>query len=497
MQLTKIHTLFNYRTHYKQATCAVLVIAADFLFYHHSVGWTLGIFGVLLLLAMSAHNKVHANLYCRSAFCAAAGLTLALMEAPTVLGGIMFGATVIACALLTKQPLLEDARVLAGDVWGYVFRGWFRLQRDSLIMAHARKRAQLRHGSNRAFIRNWLLPVGLSTVFIMLFAQANPIITGWVGYIRWSQITQYLAMERMFFWVFIAFGCWALIRPRMKKRKLNRLTGYLPASQFTFTSLIFNERSIFTSLILFNGLFFIQNMMDVAFLWSGVALPEGMSYAEYAHQGAYPLMVTALLAAAFVLIALRPGTLTEGMPIIRALVYGWVGQNVFLVFSSILRLAGYVGQYSLTWLRVEAFIWMGLVALGLTLIVARIYFQKTNRWLINSNSFALYATLYLCCFINFGGWIADYNLKHCGELSVQSEMRTACDIYYLEREVGVDAIPALLGFEQGMANTLMKQQATEMRRTLEYKLKLSQQDWRQWTFRNWRLAQSSIPAVSY
>lgn len=492
MQIAKIYGLLNYRTRYKQITCAALVMTADYLFYHHSAGWTLGIFAVLLLLAMAAHNKVRANLYCRSAYGAAVGLALSLIETPTGLGCTMFAITSVACVLLTNQTVLDDARVLAGDVWSYVFRGWFRIQRDSLIMAYAKKRKQVRHGSNRAFIRNWLLPVSLSGIFIMLFAQANPIITGWVDHINWGLITEYLAIGRMLFWISIASGCWALIRPKVKQRKPNKLAGYLPAKQFTFTSLIFNERSILTSLILFNGLFLTQNVLDIAFLWSGMPLPEGMSYAEYAHQGAYPLMATALLAAVFVLIALKPGSPTEGMPIIRALVYGWVGQNVFLVVSAIIRLAGYVGQYSLTWLRVEAFIWMGLVALGLLLIVARIYFQKSNRWLINTNSLALYATLYLCCFINFGGVIAEYNLSRCDKRFDAGDNST-CDIFYLQSEVGIEALPALIRYEQGIATACNMQSAMALRKKLENQLNAERKDWRQWTFRNWRLANETLP----
>ena len=51
--------------------------------------------------------------------------------------------------------------------------------------------------------------------------------------------------------------------------------------------------------------------MDFVYLWGGKTLPDGMSYAEYAHRGAYPLIATALLAGAFVLVALRPGSETE------------------------------------------------------------------------------------------------------------------------------------------------------------------------------------------
>ncbi len=96
-----------------------------------------------------------------------------------------------------------------------------------------------------------------------------------------------------------------------------------------------------------------------------------MTHAAYAHRGAYPLIVTALLAAACRLITMRPGSETSGDRLIRALVYLWTAQNIVLVISSILRLDLYVSIYSLTYWRVAAFIWMGLVAVGLVLIMAR------------------------------------------------------------------------------------------------------------------------------
>ena len=49
--------------------------------------------------------------------------------------------------------------------------------------------------------------------------------------------------------------------------------------------------------------------------------------------------------------------------------------------SSIFRLDLYVGIYALTYWRVAAFIWMGLVAVGLVLIIARIALGKSNGWL--------------------------------------------------------------------------------------------------------------------
>jgi Domain of unknown function (DUF4173) len=142
----------------------------------------------------------------------------------------------------------------------------------------------------------------------------------------------------------------------------------------------------------------------------GVTLPDGMTYATYAHRGAYPLIVTALLAAGFVLVTMRPDSDMERSPLFRPLVFLFVGQNVLLVISSILRLDLYVQVYALSYWRVAAFIWMLLVAAGLVLIIARIALGRSNSWLTLMNFGALALALYICCFVNFPALIADYNV---------------------------------------------------------------------------------------
>src|SRR5262249_3628146 len=133
--------------------------------------------------------------------------------------------------------------------------------------------------------------------------------------------------------------------------------------------LLFSEGAILRSLLLFNALFAVQTALDLTYLWGGVALPHGMTYATYAHRGAYPLILTALLAAGFVLLTMRPGSDMERSPLFRPLVFLFVGQNVLLVISSIMRLDLYVQVYALSYWRVAAFIWMLLVAVGLVLII--------------------------------------------------------------------------------------------------------------------------------
>ena len=218
----------------------------------------------------------------------------------------------------------------------------------------------------------------------------------------------------------------------------------------------------------------------MAYLWGGVTLPADISYASYSHRGAYPLILTALLAAGFVLAAMNPGGPGERSKVIRPLVYLWVAQNVLLVASSILRLDLYVQIYLLTWWRVAAFIWMLLVAFGLLLIVTRIVLNRSNEWLVRVNLVTLTVTLYICSLVNFAAVIADYNVSHSREVSGKG---VQVDINYLVH-LGPQALPAidraiqLRGADPTLVsrrNCLVEQQRNDMA------------SWRAWGFRSWRL----------
>jgi hypothetical protein len=188
------------------------------------------------------------------------------------------------------------------------------------------------------------------------------------------------------------------------------------------------------------------------------------------------------LAAVFVLAAMRPGTEAERSRPIRNLVYLFVGQNVVLVISSILRLDLYVEVLSLTYWRVAAFIWMGLVAVGLLLIVMRIVYRRTNAWLVKANLTSLAATLYICAFVNFPSLIADYNVAHSREVSGQG---APLDIHYLLR-LGPQALPALDTFLASQPVVQPHLGGNARFRSAQSHL-VRMQDWRAWTYRDWQL----------
>lgn len=471
----------------------LLVVLADFLFYGQPAGITVFLFAILIAAAVVAvHPAAFSDIrvWLKPAALLVALLPLAENVSPLSVS-IALAALVIFALSLSGRLRHSIARI-PGQVALFGLAAPFRFIRDFIRW---RKTAR-RFGRRRvrlAAIAVWVMPLTLGAVFLALFGAANPVIEYWLSLIDLLKLLDLIQLARIAFWLFVLAGVWAFLRPRLPRfsKRVSRpnLAAARPATnaqRHVVEDIVFGKAAILRALIVFNVLFALQTGLDATYLWGGVALPDGLSYAAYAHRGAYPLIVTALLAAGFVLAALRPGSETSGDPLIRRLVYAWVAQNIMLVISSILRLDLYIGIYALTYWRIAAFVWMGLVAAGLALIIARIALRKSNEWLTCANLLTLSATLYACCFINFAATIANYNVDHSLEMTGQG---IPLDAWYL-RSLGPGAFPALDRFFDHQDKTVAAGAVRELeglRASDEDWYRTVQQNWRAWSFRDWRL----------
>ncbi len=457
--------------------CALALAAlADWLFYSERIGLSFTLFAIAVASTSALFNRASLDLS-RAAVGAAvlvAGLVPAVEELNTLSFLILATSLAVALLLVTNAEttdLADRARALRN----FVLLGPFRFFPEALQIFNISAFTQ--------GVALWLLPAALGTVFVALFAAANPVIEQWVSLLNPKVAFGYVRVWRVLFWVSMLALVWPFIHVRWRRRNVataKAADGPVPPPLPPFVSAEFlGPATVLRSLILFNLLFAAQSVLDGLYLWGHVALPANMTYAAYAHRGAYPLIATALLAAGFVLVAMRPGGPAEKSRVIRPLVYLWVGQNVLLVASSILRLDLYVDIYMLTYWRVAAFIWMGLVALGLILIVARIALNRSNRWLINANLIALTAVLYAASLVNFDAFIADYNLTHSSEMSGKG---VPIDANYL-LTLGPQALPALdkvIAHRPG--DDCLAQRRDRLVETHRLDMK-----WRAWGFRSWRL----------
>ncbi|MDX8494594.1 DUF4173 domain-containing protein [Mesorhizobium sp. VK22B] len=472
----------------------LLVALADFLFYGQPAGITVFLFGMVLsgaVVAMHPAALSDGRVWLRPLALFAA--LLPLVENVSPLSVLVAIAALAVFALSLAGRLRMGLARIAGQLCLFLLAAPFRFARDFLRWRKVARRLGRRR-IRLAAIAVWAMSLTFGAVFLALFGAANPIIEHWLSLIDLYALLERIEVERLIFWLLALAGVWAFLRPRLpgfvsRIRQAMPATPVARSTSTTAEDIVFGKAAILRALIVFNALFAVQTALDATYLWGGAALPDGLTYAAYAHRGAYPLIVTALLAAGFVLAALRPGSETSSDRLIRRLVYLWVAQNIVLVISSMLRLDLYVGVYALTYLRIAAFIWMGLVAAGLAFIIARIALTKSSEWLLSANLLTLSATLYACSYINFAALIANYNVDHSLEMTGQG---VPLDGWYL-RDLGPGAFPALDRFLAQLGSTAasghpLLHDFPDLRRQDEIHWRAEQKNWRAWSFRDWRLA---------
>ena len=458
----------------------VVVVLTDLLLFDAASGINLFLTTIALALAITSiawrRGRFRQGL---AGFTTALVLSLPLIESATLLSLSLAALGLGLSALMAVRLLPDRLERIPLTVLRLVLPVPARLIRDLV----RRRPAMQQQAARKAllWLVAWIVPLGLGAVFAYLFAAANPLIETVLSTIKLQALLDLFDPIRIMFWLIVATGTWALLRPKLLRRRHRKLAAPLPMRA---DSSWLGSAAIFRSLVVFNALFAIQTLLDLAYLWGGVTLPDGMSHAEYAHRGAYPLIVTALLAAAFVLAAMRERSPVRDKRIIRALVYLFLAQNVLLCLSAMLRLELYVEVYSLTELRLAAGIWMALVANGLVLILLRILLRHSNGWLVASNLVALTIALYASALLDLGFYIARFNVEHSRELTGQY---LSIDLDYL-RLLGPSAIPALdrliPRLDQGGQSWA---DAVAIRSELVGVLLERPGDWRGWTWRTQRL----------
>lgn len=456
----------------KPGLALALVALAEWLLFDVDPGLNLGLVSLALLATIGLTNRgVWRSRLAVFAFVAALAFALLQIERATLIGWLLYAIAVGVCVLTPRAPLLADAwrwalRLLLAAVKALI-RPWLDLA--ALLKARGRS-TPLRL---TAIALAAVAPVLGGAVFLRLFAAANPLISDAIGRLRLPEPD----IARLAFGLIVGFVVYTALRPRGPKPRLKR--GVDPS----FIELpTITTASVAVSLVVFNLIFALQNGLDLAFLWSGAPLPAGVSLAEYAHRGAYPLIATALLAGLFVLVFLRPGTPTAVSRPVRALVIIWLAQNVFLVASTMLRTVDYIDAYSLTRMRLAALIWMVLVAVGLVLIGWRLVRNKSGSWLINANALAGGLALALCGLVDLGAVAAHWNVRHAREVGGRG---VELDLCYLQDLDGA-ALVSLAELEQHRLPPAMEDAVRTQRRQLRAAMERRQADWRAWRWRDAR-----------
>ncbi len=430
-----------------------LIILADLLIWRVAPGLALVVLCASALGAAYAFAPRPISKRRRQLFVAISALSLLpLVELvqPLSIGFAVLGIPIALAALMGFEQISWLKAAL---------RFWLLAPAQSLWSAKQALRAKERNLNTAQLLRGWTLPVAVGLIFAGLILQANPVLQS----LLFDDTFRLPHPGRVFLWTGIALFIW----PMLDLARFGPLLTHERKAQIgpKRLPLWVNAEAIIRSLILFNLLFALQNAMDIAYLAGGARLPEGMTYAEYAHRGSYPLVALALLSGGFALMA-RP--FMEFAPTIRILLILWMAQTFWLTCSSLIRLELYVEVYGLTRLRLAAAIWIGLVAAGLGLILWQIFKAESNRWMLARVTALGILVLYACCFVSFDRLVTSYNLKYTEKL----------DIEYICK-LSEDALPIV-----------RQNQNIHCRAYMPIRYIFRPDDWREWGFRNARTRRS-------
>lgn len=432
----------------------LIVLIADFLFWEQRIGLSLAMFALGLML-IAGWGKPRPTQVRAMVICLLGALPVVDHVQPL---SLLFLALGLVAAISTLQGRVEGLPRLAARMAGFLLGlpgQWLRCLAPKNLQMTAPLHCLMSPGRRAFLLRDWAFPLAGSLIFLALLLDANPIfLTLGAEYIDLWRMCQ-----RGLFWAGVVVMTTPFLLPAGAEARLPDL------SALCLPKLGLNMRSVLRALVMFNALICVQMVSDLAILIGGADLPGGMSYAEYAHRGAYPLLATAMLAMAFAILA-RP--FWHEHRLIRPLMLLWLVQNIVLTGAAALRLDLYVQAYGLTYLRLYALIWMGLVALALGLSILQMALDRSTAWLVLRAAGLGLAMLYGCAFINFAAIIAVQNLSR-----PNPDLAYVCALGPMAAAAMPD--PGSLPIYSQGANTCEARTFPRI------------DGWRDWGFRRWRV----------
>ena len=467
---------------------ALLIISGDFLFWSHDPGLSLGIFAMLAVASLvvahgsgiSPRTLTVAALLVPSAIQTGIELSLSNVIVLGAIGTVALGETAFASLHGASSRWAESAWALARPIAGWK---WM----PSILRRSPLAGAQLGRASE-TIVRVILPTAAVALVFAVLLGAGNAVLGRWIftainAVVGWFADPE-LIFARTLLWLALATFALTILRPREipeRNRIWHRPVPDLPQPKNAALAL---WRSI-TVLAVLNALFFAANTADALYLWTGGALPEGVTYSEFVHHGVQNLIAAVLLSAVVIVLIFQQVPAIRTAPAVKALSLFWIAQNVVLITGVLLRLQRYVDVYDLSELRVYVGCFLLLVTVGFGLLTVHVIRHKGLGWLLFTNLVATFALFFVLQFLDVAKWVAESNVARW-----EANRSRTLDVDYLA-SLGTSAIPSLIRVAE-MPDRAEAHQAfliiqKRMRRAQTYLAELNWRSWQQRDVRNMRL----------
>ncbi len=341
--------------------------------------------------------------------------------------------SLVSLSLLASTAFVDDYRDLPLSARLPVFFDRFRRKSLAAPKELAAGLSQQRI-SGIKINRGFLGAAGLAVVFITLFASADQVFGrgfSWLGDTL-QALSDMLAgydVGRI-----ITIGFWTALSVVALLLLMQRSPAKVSPAVIKQT---LSQRDTDVMLWTLSVIFAVFVALQLRYLFAGGALPDGLTYASYAHRGYGQLLVATLLASAvikYVISALKKTPHAQTKYLAVAL----VALNGIVILSAWKRLSLYEATYGWTITRFVARLGLVCILLGSVALVVWLWGKLTSRQLYAAGWYILVGVLMTAAVLNPEGIIARKNITE------RSDRNVPLDTSYIAH-LSPDAWPAICG----------------------------------------------------
>lgn len=287
-----------------------------------------------------------------------------------------------------------------------------------------------------------------AVLFALVFIAANPVLGHYweMFYARFAEIIDAVlelipGLGHICFWGVMLCVMAGLVTPLLPRR----LTGFINARREEQTPAsgrnILLLATALAMLAAANLAFFAYNLLDARYLWLHGALPAGITFSQYAHEGTGWLTFALLLATVFIGLTTSPWLVPDCRdrgP--RLLSFLWVVQGGVMAVGVLRRIQLYVAYNGLTSLRLLGIAGTLLILSGLAVMVVKLWRRRNIIWLLRRYVAAFIIALVICALFPDDYACARFNVWQ----AMHDNDRPLVWLAEHQYSLGSEAYPALL-----------------------------------------------------
>lgn len=394
----------------------VLIFISTFLFvvlfYNQEIGVNLSIF-VLAMLALHFVQKPELR-HNRKALILASCVVLSSLSNAWLCTFTTFLAVVLSSfvfryyAVDSKLKLVIQALVYCSNWFAFVVQifqidDWFQYDKSK------------QQNTFSKIFSYVVLPFLILSVFFAIYLSSSDMLSSWFN--RYELDIDAIIILVTLFGFYISFVFWnAKVYEPFKTLNRSLQTHFTTQQKenlkptFDFLEIGFEKRSGIITLLSLNAmLFFFIIVFNVEHFQP--AAQQFSTYSSRIHEQINSLIGSIVLAMLVILFYFK-GALNfiQNNKTLVLLSKMWLLLNAILVLSAIVQNTVYVDALGLTYKRLGVYLFLILCAIGLFFSYRKIELKRTNFFLIDKMTWAVFYSLIFCSLFNWGSIITRYNL---------------------------------------------------------------------------------------